>query len=291
MLQIRPLTLADVGFGLQLSSQAGWNQTAADWQRCLDLEPKGGFVAELDGAPVGTTTVCTFGPVAWIALVLVDVAVRGRGIGTALVKHALAWLESRPCLQGHLAPNETRVRSIWLDATPLGQPVYERLGFQPEFTLLRYHGAPCGSAEGSGDIKPLRGEHVVACARLDQSAMGTDRTRLLERLFAEDPEGAQVAVRDGVVRGFVAARRGSQAVQVGPCLAEDDTGRDLLRGAWKRFAGQKVFVDIPEAHRRAVQSAESEGLTVQRQLLRMRRGDRLGYDLDRLWASFGPEKG
>lgn len=278
MLQIRPLTLADAGFGLQLSAQAGWNQTAADWRRCLDLEPEGCFVVELDGAPVGTTTVCTFGPVAWIALVLVEAAVRGRGIGTALMKHALAWLEGRG------------VRSIWLDATPLGQPVYERLGFEPEFTLSRYHGTP----RDPGDVKvltQLRSEHLAGCELLDRSATGTVRTRLLARLIAEFPEAAAVALRDGNVHGFIAARRGCQAIQVGPCLAEDDAGRDLLCSAWKQFAGQNVFVDIPEAHRRAVQAAESAGLTVQRQLLRMRRGDPLVYDLDRMWAGSGPEKG
>jgi GNAT superfamily N-acetyltransferase len=87
------MTVADVPLGMRLKEQAGWNQTEADWRRFLDLEPEGCFVAELDGQPVGTTTTCVFGSVAWVGMVLVDPAVRGRGVGRSLMKHALDWLD------------------------------------------------------------------------------------------------------------------------------------------------------------------------------------------------------
>src|SRR5438270_10324239 len=98
------MTAADVPLGLRLRGQAGWNQTEADWRRFLRLQPDGCFVAELDGAPAGTTAAFVFGPVAWVAMVLVDEAVRGRGVGTALMRHALALLDGRG------------VRSVRLDA-------------------------------------------------------------------------------------------------------------------------------------------------------------------------------
>src|SRR5205823_2447734 len=93
MVRIRPMTDADLALGMRLKDQAGWNQTEADWRRFLALEPDGCFVAELDATPVATTVTCTFGPVAWLAMVLVEAAVRGRGIGTALAAHALAFLD------------------------------------------------------------------------------------------------------------------------------------------------------------------------------------------------------
>ena len=72
MLHIRRMNAADVPLGMRLKTQAGWNQTEADWRRFLAMQPVGCFVAELDGRPVGTAVGCTFGPVAWIAMVLVD---------------------------------------------------------------------------------------------------------------------------------------------------------------------------------------------------------------------------
>src|SRR5262245_8306309 len=79
MIHLRPMTAADIPFGLHLSGQAGWNQTAADWQRCLDLQADGCFVAEWDGLAVGATTTCIFDRVAWVAMVLVDQRYRRRG--------------------------------------------------------------------------------------------------------------------------------------------------------------------------------------------------------------------
>ena len=125
---IRVMKNEDREFGLRLSRQARWNQTEADWLRLLHFEPKGCFVAELDGSPVGTTTTCFLGQVAWMAMVLVDKNHRRRGIGTHLLRHALEYLDSRQ------AP------TICLDATQLGRPVYEKLGFVPEYELARYQG-------------------------------------------------------------------------------------------------------------------------------------------------------
>src|SRR5579884_3061580 len=95
MIAIRPMTAADLPLGMRLKDRAGWNQAEADWRRYLRLGRDGCFVAELDGTPVGTAVAFVFGPVAWVAMVLVDEAVRGRGVGTALVRHALAFLDGR----------------------------------------------------------------------------------------------------------------------------------------------------------------------------------------------------
>src|SRR5262245_45326262 len=157
------MTAADVPLGMRLKQQAGWNQTEADWRRFLDLEPDGCFVAELDGAAVGTTTTCTFGPVAWVAMVLVDTAVRGRGVGTALMRHALAYLDGRG------------VRTVRLDATPLGQPIYEKLGFAPQFQLARYEGVlpPSDVQKDLLKATPARTEDFEELLRYDQNVTST----------------------------------------------------------------------------------------------------------------------
>src|SRR5690242_1093130 len=108
--RLRSMTSADMPLALRLREQAGWNQTEADLRRFLDIAPEGCFVAELDGLGVGTVAAFTFGPVAWIAIVPVDEAHRGHGIGKALMRYTLDWLDARG------------IRSIRLDATPLGQP-------------------------------------------------------------------------------------------------------------------------------------------------------------------------
>jgi GNAT superfamily N-acetyltransferase len=273
------MTAADVPLGMRLKEQAGWNQAEADWRRFLDLEPEGCFVAEWDGVPSATTTTCTFGPVGWVAMVLVDVEKRGRGLAKALLMHALSFLE------GH------GVRSIRLDATALGRPLYEKLGFGVEYELARYEGTlPLREEVGSPGVVAGLGTADALC-RLDALVTGTDRGKLLRCLFAEQPDALRI-VRDGSqVAGFVAARPGSCAVQIGPCMATRAAGPLLFRDAWRSYAGQRVYVDIPTANTAASALAGAEGLTVQRRFLRMCRGPSVGERAGMLWASSGPEKG
>jgi GNAT superfamily N-acetyltransferase len=153
-MNIRTMTASDIPFGMRLKAQNDWNQLEADWQRQLHLEPDGNFVAELGGVPVGTACCCVFDAVAWINMVLVDRDQRGQGIGTMLMRHVLHYLDERG------------IPSIRLDATALGQPVYEKLGFSGDFTLERYEGIlPAGIVETS--IMPLTQTDLPALIDFD----------------------------------------------------------------------------------------------------------------------------
>jgi predicted N-acetyltransferase YhbS len=278
VLHIRSLTAADVPSVRGLTDQAGWNQTEADWQRFVKLQPSGCFLAEWDGKPVGTTTTSRFGSVAWLAMVLVDETMRGRGIGTALVRHALDFLDR----QG--------VATVRLDATPLGQPIYERLGFVPQFTMVRYAGTLPGSPPVEG-VSAASPEQLEALAKLDRAVTRTDRRVLLHQLFCESPEAVRIVAESARLRGFLMSRPGARAVQVGPCEADAEAGPLLFRDAWHRLAGRPVFIDIPSANEPARKLAEAQGLTIQRHLTRMCRGVALCERVEPLWAGSGPEKG
>jgi ribosomal protein S18 acetylase RimI-like enzyme len=278
MIRVRTMTLADLGLGMRLKEQAGWNQTEADWRRCLDLEPEGCFVAEYDGLALGTTTTCIFGRVAWIAMVLVDTAFRGRGIGKALMEHALRFLDGAgvPCLR--------------LDATPLGQPLYEKLGFVTQFQLCRYEGI-CPAQAGVQATEIASTEEWDQLMEFDSAATRTDRHKLLKRLFGEQPESVRFVQRGGAIAGYVAVRQGSRAVQIGPCIAAASAGPLLLADACHRFAGKLAFLDVPMRNQPAKEFVSSMGSTVQRQLSRMCRGEQICEDITQLWTSSGPEKG
>src|SRR5262245_49410777 len=110
---VRRLTEADLVAVDELRRFAGWNQTIADWSRFLRLEPDGCFLAAAGDQVVGTVTTTAYGRrVAWIGMMLVHPDYRRQGIGTTLMKHALAYL------------NGLRVATVRLDATPAGLPIY-----------------------------------------------------------------------------------------------------------------------------------------------------------------------
>ena len=276
MLEIRAFTAADVPLGMRLKTQAGWNQLEADWRRMLEMQPGGGFVAEYAGTPCGTVMTCNFDGVAWIAMMLVDESLRGKGIGRALMEHALAYLDER------------RVRTVRLDATPLGQPLYEKLGFVAEYSLARFAGVPVGGGDVSGVALAAASDHE-AIFSLDRSITQTDRRKLISRLLAE--RQGFVVREGGQLRGFLLTRAGANATQIGPCIADDLAGPMLVRHAFLQHAGQPIYIDIPLSHAAASGLAELQRLAVQRELVRMCRGERIDEQIAGIWASSGPELG
>lgn len=290
MIHVRLMTAADWPFGLRISDAAGWNQIAADWQRFLELQPEGCFVAEHDGAAVGTTTTCIFGSVAWIAMVLVEEAMRGRGVGTELMHHALRFLDERG------------VMTVRLDARPMGQPLYERLGFVEQYQIDHYEGrlpiAPSevrdqvmGNDPPSSDLRSLTSDLWEELMGLDEKITRTDRRRLLTRLFTEQPRSVRYIRLGPHVGGYLTARPGKKTIRLGPCIATAGAGPVLLADAWHRHGGQLVSLDVPFANEAARQWVEVHGLTVQHTLSRMCRGLPICEHVESLWGSSGPEKG
>ena len=272
------MTIDDLRLGLRLSRQAGWNQTELDWLRFMNMEPEGCFIAELNGRPVGTTTTCIFEKVAWIAMVLVDAESRGQGVGTKLLQHSLDYLDG------------LKIKTVRLDATHLGRPIYEKLGFVPEYELARFEG-----------IARLAGAETVVTEALpdfftdmidfDRQVTGTNREKMLSGLFEEFPLNTRIVTHNGKIDGYVTMRPGANAIQIGPCIASINSGPTLLSDVLHRCEGKAVFVDIPTGNDPAVRIAKSSGLKIQRRFTRMYRGERINDNLESIWASSGPEKG
>jgi GNAT superfamily N-acetyltransferase len=278
MIEIRLMTIDDLRLGLRLSRQAGWNQTESDWLRFMDMESEGCFVAELNGCSVGTTTTCIFEKVAWIAMVLVDKDSRGQGVGTKLLRHSLDYLNAR------------KVETVRLDATHLGRPIYEKLGFVPEYELVRFEGA-ARPGKTELDVTEAVPELFADMIEFDRQMTGTNRAKMLNLLFKEFPQNTRILTHHDNIEGFITMRPGANAVQIGPCTASINSGQALLSDALNRCAGKAVFVDIPTGNVHAVKIAESSGLKIQRRFMRMCRGERIKDNIKTIWAGSGPEKG
>jgi ribosomal protein S18 acetylase RimI-like enzyme len=279
--RIRLMTPGDLPAALRLSRQAGWNQLEADWLRFLAMQPDGCFVAERADNCIGTVVACIFDNVAWIAMLLVDSGHRGQGIGRALFEHALVFIDKRG------------VATIRLDATALGQPLYEKLGFVPQYELVRYAGVPDASIASKIPL-PVREAwpgDVDELMMLDRMVTQTNRRKFLERLIIERPHSLWVAEQQGQIGGYITMRGGRCALHIGPCVASVETGPALIAHAIGRSKNESIFLDVPIPNSAAVEFAESLELRVARRFVRMCRGRQIQEDVRRVWVSSGPELG
>jgi GNAT superfamily N-acetyltransferase len=288
-MRLRLLTLADIPGAMRLKDAAGWNQTALDWERLISASPEGCFAAEHNGRLLGTSTTITYEDrFAWIGMVVVDAQYRGHGIGTDLLRAAIQYLDSRtvPCMK--------------LDATPLGKPLYEKLGFVSEYEVGRWMfrrnhvgtGASPARAARQGQHNPGNPDLEDALV-LDRQIFGADRSRLLRSLAQEAPEFA-VTIRQGqTVAGYAFGRRGSRADHLGPWMARNqDTAARLLEEFLERSTRQLVFADCVQRNAWAVRLVRARGFEFSRPLTRMFRGtNQHPGQHELLCAILGPEFG
>jgi hypothetical protein len=194
-------------------------------------------------------------------MMLVHPEFRRRGIARALMLRAIELLRNRG------------FATIGLDATPLGKPLYEQLGFRSAWRWSRWRndrpsiagaGLSTRTAFGRGDRLT---DELLA---IDRSAVGFDRGEVLRRLAL----GSSVVVSD---EGFAMLRPGRVASQLGPVVAKTATAASELIdriGVGSMRPGSVIW-DVPGNHPEAIGIARSLGFVPFRELDRMWLGDPL----------------
>ena len=78
--RIAVLEECDIDPAVQLSTSAGWNQTASDWRLLMQLSPDGCFGIHGDGNLVATATLMRYDRrLGWVGMVLTHADYRRRG--------------------------------------------------------------------------------------------------------------------------------------------------------------------------------------------------------------------
>jgi GNAT superfamily N-acetyltransferase len=255
----RDLEAAD----LVVRAAFGAPPSIARLQRYRHLEPDGWFLADDGGRTVGTVGTIGYGAFAYVGLMAVHPEAQRRGVGRALMEHALGWLEARG------------VGCAILDATEEGAPLYRSLGFVETGTSHDLHATRPVIGLGAGVELATDLDEIIA---LDRALFGADRDRLWRRLWDESAGGMTV-VRDasGAAAGYACARRWG----LGPWGAHTVEAAEALLAA---------HADVPIGVLRALVPGENEagrvmlaghGFVQRRVVRHMRRG---ALDLAPTWS-------
>jgi GNAT superfamily N-acetyltransferase len=221
----------------------------------LAAQPDGWFVIEQDDAPIAVAGCLAYGPFSWVGLVATHPDVRGRGLARRISQHLIDWSRDRGC------------DTVALDASALGRPVYERLGFVTTGWTIELAADPA-RPPGDGPLA-VRGspEDVDEIAALDPAIFGGDRSGLLRSLARGHAETCFVTRdRAGRIDGYLFARERL----IGPGSAPGpDAAAALVRAALALPGERRLLVPAESAH---LDTLESLGLVEQRRLAHMRLG-------------------
>lgn len=245
---------------MKIKNAEGWNQTEKDWELIIQYPHSVNLVAVIDEQIVGTVCAINYAhTVAWIGMMLVDKDFRGRGISKLLLSEVILKLE--------------KCKSIKLDATPAGRPVYLKFGFKDEYTLYRMtHPSVSKILPVSGSIEAAQilPEDLPEVIEFDKLIFGADRTSLISHLYNNFPELAWLIRENNKITGFSLGRKGVNFTQIGPVYSSsEDHAQSLIRSAINSIPGKPVVVDIQAAKASTKHWLESWGFSSQRPFERM----------------------
>lgn len=280
---VRRFSKRDIAFAIRLTDLERWGYTRPDFERLLDLEPEGCFLAQLGGKRVGVTCSTTYGPLAFVGAVIVDPKVRGKGVGDALLRATLDYLDARG------------VETVRLNAYLHVIPFYERLGFRGEYENGRYAGHLVSSGTAPAGVRPVRAGELSRLAAFDAPVFGASRPALLARLAGELPQSFLVAELGGRLGGYIVGNPGDSSCEVGPWVVDPskaDAAAELLHALVARLQPREIALSIPKANPRESKMAEELRLREVFRTLRMYRGRRAhGGNPEGIFGMAGLEKG
>ncbi|BCS55772.1 GNAT family N-acetyltransferase [Geobacter sp. SVR] len=245
MTTIEPFRKEDGERFLELAAVERWVAEAWEVDFLLSASPAGCFSArDASGAACGFVTTLRHQSSGWIGNLIVDSSCRGRGVGRTLFVAAMEALK------------KAGVGTIWLTASNMGKPMYEKHGFRAIDTIVRWDGS---GRQGSGaDVEAVGEVHVPAeVGSIDSGVWGDQRCGLLQATIG----------RGRLIRnpsGFAVLQPCGPAVQCGPFAALNDAAAESLleQGLHAIPGGQKVYLDAPASNRAAKRIFGSTGMGV-----------------------------
>ena len=288
MENISPVTLRlmhynDIEVAMHLKNKEGWNQTEKDWELLIESPHNICLVAEYQQKVIGTATAINYScQVAWIGMVLVDKKYRGQGVSKLLLTDLMKKLE--------------QCKSVKLDATPAGLPVYKKMGFVNEYSICRFTTSSLkNSFKDRYEISPelVQAKDIPEIIKFDKLIFGVERTSLINFLLKDYPDKAWLLKRNNQIAGYALGRDGTRFNQIGPVSAlTTNDAKILISEALKNLTDKPVVMDIIEDKKDLSDWLNSIGFINKRPFIRMYYKDN-PYPgiLNRQYLISGPEFG
>nr|WP_249176248.1 GNAT family N-acetyltransferase [Burkholderia cenocepacia] len=216
----------------RLSEAVKWPHRIDDWRFAFQLG--GGFVAEDESGVVGTALGWRFDDAhASLGMVIVSPERQGCGIGRELMTRVVDSLGER---------------TVFLHATPSGEPLYAKFGFAAIGTVDQHQGAafqpPLISLPPGERLRPLGTNDGPRLAALASRAAGHERGAVIDALL--DVANGIALDRDGELLGFALFRRFGRGHVIGPVVAPDALRAQALISHWLALhEGMFVRLDVP----------------------------------------------
>jgi len=282
---IHPIKEDDLDLVYTLCKNERWNYSLKMIERLFSYEPNGCFAAYVKGKFAGHVFSLNYGKIGWIGVLIVSKEYRRRGIGTLLMKQAMKYLL------------DLGVNTIKLEAVPEFANIYRKLGFINEFDSLRFQKVNEKYNETCGlNIKPIKRNNIVEIAKFDQKYFGSNRTRILLKLYEDNSELCFVSYIDSRIAGYIMCGKMETGYRIGPWVCNPRytaIAKELILNCMKTVGiKERLYVGVPAVNDAAVKILQDLNFKLYSKSIRMRFGKKNEREcIKGVFSIGGPEQG
>jgi GNAT superfamily N-acetyltransferase len=286
--EIRAMTPADVGAAVALARAQGWRDRHAFYDIVLRTPTSQPLVGTVDGRVVATGMGTVSLPVGWIGAIIVEEGFRRRGLGRAMTEAICERLRAASC------------RTLSLEATDGGRPMYERMGFRLTtfyHQLQADHLDTAPAPPPGARVRMLTLLDLPAIFELDREATGEERSAPLA-LLAEgggwvleeaDETGREPGGAGAALRGFLLPAERAYGAVIAPRPEDGIYLLDLHRHLVP--AGAHVRAGVPHEHTAGWQELEARAWQETWRAPRMLLGPDVDWRPEWIWGQINSAMG
>lgn len=266
---VQPLNREDI-FLLSPLQPDDWDDIRTQYASHLDQEYYTPIKYIFEGELVGVGQLMTYKDSAWMGNIIVKEDCRSHGIGREITQELI-----------RLATENEQVKSLYLIATDMGVPVYQKLGFQ-EFgaftSFQRDHDVFYEEDLDESDphFRPADYDEFDKIIELDSLACGEDREVLLREHLEECEVYSSLKNGDSTVDGFYMPTIGE-----GLIVAKDKEGGVKLL---ERHIMDNNVVVLPTENTVAADLLIENGFSVSRKSIAMQYGQPKKWNPEMIYA-------
>jgi ribosomal protein S18 acetylase RimI-like enzyme len=267
--RVRPMTKDDLKIALGWAAAEGWILGIDDVDNFYVTDPGGFLIGELDGQPISCISVMRYNPsFNFIGLYIVKPEQRNKGFGLRTWEEAFK-----------LIPNQ----SAALDAVLQQVNTYQKVGFQPAHSHLRYQGIITG--EISPDAIDLTTIDFQKLCNYDRQYFPGDRPDFLATWINQPHGKGYGIINDGDLVGYGVIRKVTDGFKIAPLFAENQDLATLLLLALATYAeGSTIYLDVPNINQSAIALVEGYQMKTMFECVRMYKGEKPNINWQNIFA-------
>ena len=239
--ELKTMSPEEISFALDWAADEGWNPGVYDAESFYNADPKGFFIGELYGRPIGCISAVRYSNnYGFFGLFIVEEEFRRQWFGAYLARTALSYLGKR---------------NIGLNGEPDKIDIYKKIGFKFAYNVLEFEATGKGHiTKDITDAKDIPFEQLV---KYDAKMFSAKRPDFLKTWISQPESSAICIYRNKKIQGFGVIRKSNSGFRIGPLFADTLNDAETIYVALSSTAPhENIYLEIPEKNKAALALAK-----------------------------------